>query len=79
MRVAAGRKASVAQAALNYLLRRPGVTSVIIGARTPEQLADNLKTTEWEMTSEEVSRLNALSQPPTLYPYWFLDKVSEDR
>lgn len=78
-RVAAGRKASVAQAALNYLLRRPGVTSVIIGARTPEQLADNLKATEWEMTPEEVSRLDAVSEPPTLYPHWFLDKVSQDR
>ncbi|MFQ5894188.1 MAG: aldo/keto reductase, partial [Nitrospinota bacterium] len=78
-RIARARGASIAQAALNYLLRKPGVASVIIGARTPDQLADNLKTTEWEMTPEEVARLDALSHPPPLYPYWFLEKVGQDR
>ncbi|MEE9304650.1 MAG: aldo/keto reductase [bacterium] len=78
-RIAKAHQASVAQAALNYLLRKPAVTSVIIGARTPEQLADNLKTTSWEMTPEEVARLDAASEPPPLYPYWFLEKVNQDR
>lgn len=69
-RIAKTHKATVAQAALNYLLAKEGVSSVIIGARTPEQLADNLKTTDWEMTAKEVSRLDELSQPPAIYPYW---------
>ena len=46
------------------------MSSVIIGARTPEQLADNLKTTDWEMSAEEVERLDEMSQPIPQYPYW---------
>ena len=69
-KIAKAHKATVAQAALNYLLAKEGVSSVIIGARTPEQLADNLKTTDWEMSAEEVSRLDEMSQPVPLYPYW---------
>ncbi|MCJ7425815.1 MAG: aldo/keto reductase [Dehalococcoidales bacterium] len=69
-RIAKAHKATVAQAALNYLLAKEGVSSVIIGARTPEQLADNLKTTDWEMSAEEVSQLDEMSQPAPLYPYW---------
>ena len=69
-RIAKAHNATVAQAALNYLLAKEGVSSVIIGARTPEQLADNLKTTDWEMSAEEVSRLDEMSQPAPLYPYW---------
>jgi aryl-alcohol dehydrogenase-like predicted oxidoreductase len=69
-RIGKAHKASVAQAALNYLLAKEGVSSVIIGARTPEQLADNLKTVDWEMSAEEVSRLDAMSQPVPVYPYW---------
>jgi aryl-alcohol dehydrogenase-like predicted oxidoreductase len=78
-KIAGSHNASITQAALNYLLRRPGVTSVIIGARKLEQLSDNLKTVEWEMTSEEVERLNALSNPPRLYPYWFLESGRQAR
>ncbi|MFC1953069.1 aldo/keto reductase [Chloroflexota bacterium] len=65
-------ESTVAQAALNYLLRKQGVTSVIIGARTPEQLADNLRTTDWEMTPTEVKQLDELTQPVSIYPYSFL-------
>lgn len=69
-KIAKVHNATVAQAALNYLLAKEGVSSVIIGARTPEQLADNLKTTDWEMSAEEVSRLDEMSQPVPVYPYW---------
>ncbi|MQY67546.1 MAG: aldo/keto reductase, partial [Dehalococcoidia bacterium] len=69
-KIAKAHNATVAQAALNYLLAKEGVSSVIIGARTPEQLADNLKTTDWEMSVEEVSRLDEMSQPVPVYPYW---------
>lgn len=71
--------ATITQAALNYLLRKPGVTSVIIGAKTKEQLGDNLKTTDWEMTPEEVARLDELSKPPRAYPYWMLERTVQDR
>ena len=69
-KIAGARNVSFAQVALNYILRKPGVSSVIIGARTPEQLADNLKTIEWTMNAEELHRLDKLSEPPRLYPYW---------
>ncbi|HUT96886.1 MAG TPA: aldo/keto reductase [Dehalococcoidales bacterium] len=69
-KIAKAHKATVAQVALNYLLAKDGVSSVIIGARTPEQLADNLKTTDWEMSAKEVSRLDEMSKPLPIYPYW---------
>jgi aryl-alcohol dehydrogenase-like predicted oxidoreductase len=78
-RIGKAHEGTVAQAALNYLLRKPGVCSVIIGARTPEQLADNLKAADWEMTPEEVAKLDELSQPPRLYPYWMVEMAKENR
>ena len=70
--------ASITQAALNYLLRKPGASSVIIGIRTPEQIADNLKTVEWEMTADEVARLDKISMPPSIYPYNYLNAGPKD-
>lgn len=77
--IAHNHGATIAQAALNYLLRKPGVTSVIIGARDEKQLADNLKASDWEMTAEEVARLDELSKPPRVYPYWMLERLAQDR
>jgi aryl-alcohol dehydrogenase-like predicted oxidoreductase len=78
-KVAKNHNASIAQAGLNYLLRKPGVSSVIIGVKTKEQLADNLKTTDWEMTAEEVAKLDELSTPSKPYPYWMLKRTVQDR
>ncbi|MCE5305627.1 aldo/keto reductase [bacterium] len=78
-KIAKNHKATVAQAALNYLLRKPAVSSVIIGAKKLEQLADNLKTTDWEMTDEEVKELDKLSEPTSVYPYWMQKANSRDR
>ncbi len=78
-KIVQNHNATITQAALNYLLRKPGVTSVIIGARTKEQLQDNLKTPDWEMTPEEVARLDQLSTPPRVYPYWMLAGMEKDR
>jgi aryl-alcohol dehydrogenase-like predicted oxidoreductase len=78
-KIALAHGATITQAALNYLLRRSGVSSVIIGAKTPEQLADDLKTTSWEMSAGEVTRLDTLSQPPRVYPYWMLERTVLDR
>ena len=63
---------TVSQAALNWLSAKPAVTSVIIGARTPKQLQDNLKGLDWEMDEEEVDALDAISPLPHVYPYWMI-------
>jgi aryl-alcohol dehydrogenase-like predicted oxidoreductase len=78
-KTAKNHNATIAQAALNYLLRKPGVSSVIIGAKTKEQLANDLKASDWEMTAEEVVRLDKLSMPPRVYPNWMLQRTIQDR
>jgi aryl-alcohol dehydrogenase-like predicted oxidoreductase len=78
-RIAKNHNATIAQAALNYLLTKPGVSSVIIGARTREQLTDNLKASDWDMTPDEVTKLDTLSMPPKVYPYWMLQRTVQDR
>ena len=78
-KIAHAHDATIAQAALNYLLRKPGVASVIIGARNKEQLSDNLKATDWDMTADDVARLDELSKPPRVYPYWMLDQMNQAR
>ena len=77
--VAADRGASPAQVALAWLLARPAVTSVIIGARTSEQLADNLGAADLTLSEEELARLEEVSRPPLLYPYWHQAKTATDR
>jgi aryl-alcohol dehydrogenase-like predicted oxidoreductase len=77
--VAAGRGASPAQVALAWLLERPAVTSVIVGARTTEQLADNLGAADLSLTADELDRLERVSRPPLLYPYWHQAKTAADR
>jgi aryl-alcohol dehydrogenase-like predicted oxidoreductase len=59
-----------AQVALTWLLQRPTVSSVIIGARSEAQLRENLGATGWQLTAEQVARLDAASAVPPIYPYW---------
>ena len=61
---------TVPQIALNWLLRRPTVSTIIIGARNEEQLRQNLGSIGWELTPEQVSKLDAASERPKTYPYW---------
>jgi aryl-alcohol dehydrogenase-like predicted oxidoreductase len=61
---------TVPQIALNWLLQRPTVASVIIGARNEQQLRDNLGAAGWQLTREQVAALDAASQIPLVYPYW---------
>ena len=61
---------SVPQVALNWLLQRPTVSSVIVGARNEEQLRQNLGAVGWNLTAEQVKRLDAASARPAAYPYW---------
>ncbi len=73
------RGVSAAQVALAWLLTRPTISSVIVGARTDEQLADNLAGAELELSASELERLERVSRPPLLYPYWHQWQTSADR
>ncbi len=77
--IATEHNVSVAQIALAWLLHRPWVTSVIIGAKTNEQLHDNLAATQVKLTPENMATLDKVSALPTEYPGWMLDRQSEDR
>ena len=68
---------TVPQLALNWLLQRPSVSSVIIGARNEEQLRQNLGAVGWRLTAEQVARLDEASATPKAYPYWHQDSFKE--
>jgi aryl-alcohol dehydrogenase-like predicted oxidoreductase len=61
---------SVPQVALNWLLQRPTVSSVILGARNEEQLRQNLDAIGWNLSKEQVAKLDAASAVTPVYPYW---------
>ena len=77
--VAQAHAVSASQVALAWLLTRPGIASVIIGARTDEQLADNLGAADLQLSAEELERLERVSRPPLLYPYWHQQATASDR
>ena len=77
--VADGHGVSPAQVALAWLLGRPAVTSLVIGARTSEQLADNLAAADLVLSDDERRRLDEVSAPPLLYPYWHQAATAADR
>jgi aryl-alcohol dehydrogenase-like predicted oxidoreductase len=77
--IAETRGISPAQVALAFLLGRPGVTSLVIGARTDEQLTDNLKAELVTLGEEERAKLDSVSAPPLLYPYWQQARTASDR
>ena len=66
-----------AQVALRWLLQRPGVTAPIVGARSPEQLDVNLGAVGWELTDEQLARLDEVSAKPLPYPYAFINADPE--
>src|SRR5579864_5204907 len=61
---------TVPQIGLNWLLQRPTVSTVIIGARDEAQLKQNLAAVGWNLTSEQIAKLDAASAPVRAYPYW---------
>lgn len=61
---------TVSQIALNWLLQRPTVSTVIVGARNDEQLRENLGSIGWNLTPDQVARLDEASATPMAYPYW---------
>ncbi|MFB4278154.1 MULTISPECIES: aldo/keto reductase [unclassified Nonomuraea] len=68
--IAAETGRTVPQIALNWLLQRPTVASVIVGARNEEQLRDNLGAVGWNLTAGQVARLDAASTVTAAYPYY---------
>ena len=77
--IASARGVSPAQVALAWLLRKPAITALVIGARTDEQLAANLAAAELRLSDDEMTRLDTVSAPPLLYPYWHQAATAADR
>ncbi|WP_438387983.1 aldo/keto reductase [Actinopolyspora saharensis] len=77
--IAQSHGASPAQIALAYLLRKPAVSSLVIGARKDEQLRDNLGAAEVRLSDEEFARLDEISAPWLIYPHWHQAAVAADR
>jgi len=77
--IAAEHGVSVARVALAWLLHKAHVTSVIIGAKTKEQLLDNLAATDLKLTEQEMAKLDKVSALPPEYPGWMTDRQSVDR
>jgi aryl-alcohol dehydrogenase-like predicted oxidoreductase len=68
---------TVPQIALNWLLQRPTVSTVIMGARNEEQLRQNLAAAGWNLTPEQVAKLDKASDVTPIYPYWHQRQFTE--
>jgi aryl-alcohol dehydrogenase-like predicted oxidoreductase len=77
--IAQTHRVSVAQVALAWLLHQPQVTSVIIGARRPEQLTDHLAATQVALSDSELATLDEVSRLPAEYPGWMFERQGEYR
>ncbi len=77
--VAKQARHTAAQVAINWLLRKPGVSAPIIGARSLEQLETNLGAVGWELSADQVLELDRASMPEPPYPYDFIEKFSAER
>jgi len=77
--IAQAKNVSVAQIALAWLLHQPAVTSVIIGAKSNEQLEDNLKAVDVVLTEYDLQKLNDVSKLTPEYPGWMLERQGADR
>jgi aryl-alcohol dehydrogenase-like predicted oxidoreductase len=69
--IAAAHEASVAQVALAWLLSKPVVASIIVGASKMHQLEDNLRSVTIKLSAEQIQQLDAITKPGILYPHWF--------
>ena len=77
--IAVAKDVTVPQIALGWLLHQPVVTSVIIGAKRPEQLQDNLKAVDLKLTADELAQLEAVSKLSPEYPGWMIERQTADR
>ncbi len=77
--MAEARDVSVAQVALAWLLHQPQVTSVIVGAKRPEQLTDNLAATQVKLSADELAAIHEVSRLPAEYPGWMFERQGDTR
>jgi aryl-alcohol dehydrogenase-like predicted oxidoreductase len=77
--IAKEHHASVAQIAFAWLLSKPVVSSILVGASKIHQLEDNLKAVEVELSETAIRTLDALTQPPVLYPHWFVQNLVDQQ
>jgi aryl-alcohol dehydrogenase-like predicted oxidoreductase len=77
--IAGKHNVSVATVALNWVIIQPGITSTIIGAKTLEQLNDNIKSVHLELTPDEVKQLNEISALSSEYPGWMVNRQLQGR
>jgi aryl-alcohol dehydrogenase-like predicted oxidoreductase len=76
--IAERHQASVAQAALAWLLAKPGVTSLLVGASKLHQLEDNLGAAQLRLAPEEIAELDAATPLPAVYPNWYTDQLTDE-
>jgi aryl-alcohol dehydrogenase-like predicted oxidoreductase len=77
--IGAAHGVSAAQVALAWLLTRPTVSSLVVGGRTEAQFADSLAAVDLTLTDDDLARLQAVSKPPLIYPYWHQGQFTRDR
>jgi aryl-alcohol dehydrogenase-like predicted oxidoreductase len=77
--IGAARGVSAAQVALAWLLTRPGVATLVIGGRSEAHFRDNIAAVGLKLTEEELARLDRVSRPPLIYPYWHQARSSRSR
>jgi len=68
---------NIPQVALNWLLQRPSVSTVIVGARNEEQLRQNLAAEGWNLSAQQIAKLDAASDVTPVYPYWHQRQFAE--
>ncbi len=79
IKIARSHEVSPARVALSWMLKKDGITSIIIGAKRTEQLADNIAATELELSEKEMNELNKLSELPSEYPGWMVERQTSGR
>jgi len=77
--IAKSRDVSVAQVALSWVLHQPAVSTIIIGAKNPQQLEDNLKAIDLSLDAADLQKLDAVSKLAPEYPAWMLERQGADR
>lgn len=79
MDIGASHGVSAAQVALAWLLSRPAVASLVVGGRAADQFRDNIAAVDLRLTPADMTRLNEVSKPPLIYPYWHQGQFAFDR
>jgi aryl-alcohol dehydrogenase-like predicted oxidoreductase len=79
LEIGSNHNVSAAQVALAYILNKPAVTSIIIGAKKHEQLLDNIAATQLKLKADDIQQLDSISALPSEYPGWMLERQAQGR